>query len=145
MANGTPLQDLADQVHQNSIDHGFWDNPRNFGEAVALMHSELSEALEEDRGSKPVFYLADLPPVPASLAVEFDNGQDAKNAWERQHDGLPRKPEGAAIELVDCAIRVLDWLGHLSATGQLPMTVDELFKVKAEYNAGREKMHGRKY
>lgn len=29
-----------------SSSKGFWDNPRNKGEMIALMHSELSEALE---------------------------------------------------------------------------------------------------
>jgi hypothetical protein len=32
--------------HAVSVDHGFWDNARNAGEMVALMHSELSEMLE---------------------------------------------------------------------------------------------------
>ncbi len=29
-----------------SSDHGFHEGPNNFGERIALMHSELSEALE---------------------------------------------------------------------------------------------------
>lgn len=32
---------------------GFWDEPRNDGEAIALMHSELSEALEGIRKNNP--------------------------------------------------------------------------------------------
>jgi NTP pyrophosphatase (non-canonical NTP hydrolase) len=34
------------EVHANAIAKGFWDAPRNDGELIALMHSELSEALE---------------------------------------------------------------------------------------------------
>lgn len=37
---------VAAEVHENAIRKGFWDDPRNDGEAIALMHSELSEALE---------------------------------------------------------------------------------------------------
>lgn len=37
---------LADHVHDNAVRKGFWDEKRNDGEAIALMHSELSEALE---------------------------------------------------------------------------------------------------
>ena len=37
---------VAAEVHENAIRKGFWDGPRNDGEAIALMHSELSEALE---------------------------------------------------------------------------------------------------
>ncbi len=47
------MQALA---HQTASDAGWYRNPqtgetitRNFGEVVALMHSELSEALEADR------------------------------------------------------------------------------------------------
>jgi NTP pyrophosphatase (non-canonical NTP hydrolase) len=39
--------------HDISKDKGFWDEERNFGEAVALMHSELSEALEAARKGNP--------------------------------------------------------------------------------------------
>lgn len=36
------------KVHQNAVDHGWWDGDggRSVGETVALIHSELSEALE---------------------------------------------------------------------------------------------------
>lgn len=35
--------------HANAKRKGFWDNPREFGTLIALIHSELSEALEADR------------------------------------------------------------------------------------------------
>jgi NTP pyrophosphatase (non-canonical NTP hydrolase) len=43
----------ADAVHANARDKGWWDLQRNDGEAIALMHSELSEALEALRGGNP--------------------------------------------------------------------------------------------
>ncbi len=36
-----------------SKDHGFHEEPKNFGEVIALMHSELSEALESYRHGDP--------------------------------------------------------------------------------------------
>lgn len=36
-----------------SREHGFWDVPRNKGEMIALMHSELSEMLEGVRKPGP--------------------------------------------------------------------------------------------
>lgn len=37
---------VARDVHMIAKDRGWWDGERNNGEMIALMHSELSEALE---------------------------------------------------------------------------------------------------
>lgn len=40
------LKDMAIECHARAVVAGWWDKPRNAGECIALMHSELSEALE---------------------------------------------------------------------------------------------------
>jgi NTP pyrophosphatase (non-canonical NTP hydrolase) len=46
---------MQDEVHSNAKDKGWWDGEkRNDGEAIALMHSELSEALEALRTGNPL-------------------------------------------------------------------------------------------
>lgn len=45
----TTINILSDDIHQNAVDHGFYEAPFNFGEKIALVHSELSEALDSHR------------------------------------------------------------------------------------------------
>jgi len=47
------FNEMMSEVHDLAAFNGFWDAPRNQGEAIALMHSELSEALEAIRAGDP--------------------------------------------------------------------------------------------
>jgi NTP pyrophosphatase (non-canonical NTP hydrolase) len=55
-------------AYQISKDHGFHEEPKNFGEIIALMHSELSEALESYRRGDP---LSDHIPEFTGVEEEF--------------------------------------------------------------------------
>ena len=44
---------VAEDVHSTAQEKGWWDEARNDGEMIALMHSELSEALEFLRHGNP--------------------------------------------------------------------------------------------
>lgn len=61
------FKEMAADVHITALDHGWWDGERNNGEAIALMHSELSEALEGLRKEK----LDDHLPLRKSVEVEL--------------------------------------------------------------------------
>jgi NTP pyrophosphatase (non-canonical NTP hydrolase) len=45
---------IQKDIYDNAVVHGWWGSKRNDGEVIALMHSELSEALEALRAGNPI-------------------------------------------------------------------------------------------
>lgn len=131
------LNKLRDEIHSNSISHGWWDEERSFGDIVALCHSELSEALEEYRDGRPMVWFACREGSNAICNPE-DSYDCSMFGRETLCGYRNAKPEGIAVELADCIIRILDYCG------QAGIDVEEVIKIKHEYNKTRPYKHGGK-
>ncbi len=75
---------LVQESYGTAKEKGWHEESRPFGEIIALIHSELSEALEEYRAGRGNHYI-------------HESG----------------KPEGIAVELADAVIRIADAAGEL--------------------------------
>lgn len=114
------LSQLQAHIHNTAVAHGWWDGGLSvdgIGMKVALIHSEVSEALEELR-----VHGHDLNSVEFREPRFTDHG----------------KPDGFGVELADTVIRIMDLCGALG------IDLETLIKAKMTYNETRTHRHGGK-
>lgn len=117
------INDWTKTIHQNAVDHGWWEEARSLPEILMLCVSELAEALEEYRDGRPLVWFKQL------VTPRYQpNGEDK----------TPNKPEGVAVELADCIIRILDYCGKEN------IDIEAIMLAKHEYNKSRPYRHGGK-
>jgi NTP pyrophosphatase (non-canonical NTP hydrolase) len=120
------INDLVKQAHENALSKGWWEEDRTFGEIIALMHSELSEALEDFRNG---FMPHD---------VWYEKKIDGEVQREVEQIEKDWKPCGIPSELADVVIRVFD------ACGRYEIDLEAAITEKMAYNATRPQRHGGK-
>lgn len=140
------LNQLRDEIHANAVKHGFYEFENSvpgaladevkhafFAMKIALIHSELSEALEADRNEKS-----------ANLNA-FDNAifelKEESSFGDTEEATLFQKYIKNTIEdeLADVIIRVLDMCGHLK------IDIERHVEMKMRYNELRKHKHGKSY
>ena len=133
------INKLSIEIHQNAKNKGFFDTEKNTGEMLALIHSEVSEALECDR--KDRYY---------SNCVEeqkwFIDGMADKNYGYTFNDDNffkeqfeNRVKDTFEDELADIMIRVMDLAAFKG------VNLEKHIKAKMRYNSLRPYKHGKKY
>lgn len=113
------LENAAIRVREVNQANGWFDSERTFGDGIALLHSEVSEALEAFREH--------------GLADATGNG-GPKDA----HGYRVNKPEGVGSEFADVLIRLLDECDRHG----IDLTFE--FERKLAFNATRGHRHGGK-
>lgn len=130
IADPKPPETLQQKIHATARSHGWWpqldtkdpDQRRQLvlltiGEKLALIHSEISEALEEYRD-------------PNASLVSVRAGENGK-------------PEGFLVELADAVIRIYDLAGAVADAHGLPgLDLDYVIRMKMEFNENRPFRHG---
>lgn len=76
-------QELIERSHKQARDKGFWEKPLTFDMAMALIISEIAEALEAYRKGR--------------VNPDWNDSQAVKDSFE--------------VEIADAIIRVYDWCG----------------------------------
>ena len=130
-------------IYLNNVEKGWWeDTSRNFGELMALIHSEVSEALEAYRDGDDINDIA--YEYPDLYEVVSDSGETVKIVGAQEESTLQTedgeivlgKPVGVASELADVIIRILDVAEGLN----IPVT--QALIEKHQYNQTRSYRHG---
>lgn len=106
------LKELQRIAHENAVQKGWHETRRSDGEMICLMHSELSEALEELRNGK------------APSEVYFKD----------------QKPEGVPIELADVVIRIFDFCGLHNINLQAAIVTKMVYNQTRPHRHGGKKL-----
>lgn len=128
------LTEIAKEIHENAVAHGWWEEDRPAYEIIALIHSEWSEALEEYRAGRPMVWYA----VNCDCVICKNRPVMHNEICEGYECNENHKPEGIAVELIDGCLRILDWLGE---TGE-PFEIDYAYANDLPLPALVAMLHG---
>lgn len=130
------INKLAELIHNNNKKKGFYEGEKNTGEIIALIHSEVSEALEADRKGK---------------YCDLDNenwvidGQSLRDDLSTLDDIQYKAIFEMSIkdtfedELADSIIRILDLAAYKG------IDIESHIRYKVRYNTLRPHKHGKNY
>ena len=121
------LYEMMQEVTQVNKDNGWHEDGRTMGDEVALLHSEVSEMLEEFRDHRLV------------TVFEYNSKKPDVFIDERPEiDGVLGKPIGLPSEAADVLVRLLD------TCDRYDIDLFHEWRQKVDFNKTRGHKHGNK-
>lgn len=137
------LKSAAREVNRINVDKGWHDSSRTFGDEIALLHSEVSEALEAfrdyglgEKGTMPSYYEIKQPSHGSPGETITKQVQDL-GSWQ-PGSAVVGKPIGVASEFADVLVRLLDTCHRYN------IDLGTEFLKKITFNDTRPARHGGK-
>lgn len=120
------LNKLAKQIHENAVNKGFYDEPKEIGTLLMLIVSELGEALEADMENN---YCGNN-----NLETHLFHGEQIFVEYYK------KKIKGSfEEEIADSIIRILDLCAYKG------IDIQKHVELKMRYNLTRPNKHGKSY
>lgn len=166
------LTAVLNKIHENAIDKGFHDldefgnSTRNFGESIALIHSELSEALEAHRDGK----IEEIRTIgnandQKKESLGWDLSDDVLNLikfttlepsmveteGKKECNHVEYRCNPIIMELVDAMIRIADTIGEIKSKDSklkslsVSAIIGQYILAKHLENMSRHHKHGKGY
>lgn len=123
------LNELAKQVNTLAHGKGWYLTNKSFGEVIALIHYELSEALGQHRNNRRADDLFVGERSFRYVPTDLINAEILA--------GHGHKPEGIGIELADAVIRIMDY------SHEVGIDLDAAIRIKMLYNETRAYKHSK--
>jgi NTP pyrophosphatase (non-canonical NTP hydrolase) len=123
------INELAQEIHKNARKKGFFEKEKNIGEMLALIHSEVSKALEAYRKDR----YANLSDSQLNVLLGWVQDIDFSKDYSDKVKGCFEE------EMADIVIRVFDMCAFKG------IDIERHIRAKMRYNSMREKYHGKKY
>lgn len=117
------LDYLIKKCGEDAKKRGWQDTPISFGDAMTLLHSEISEMFEEYRNHR-------------AMDEIYHNKEFAFKGTPE--DVVSSKPEGIPIEMADLLIRMCHYCSYFG------IPIHEGLRQKMAYNDTRPYRHGNK-
>lgn len=144
------ISQLVKLSHEAAKSKGWWEEPKTPVETLALVITEITEAIEEIRnGHEPneTYYSGKIKwnfndGTKAGEMTIIEPGYGEVKFYDPEQFGteslMVNKPEGIPSEIADAIIRLCDFCGYYG------IDIEHAIQEKMEYNKSRGHKHGGK-